>query len=159
MSAQNVTELYDELRQIEKRIKASEGESVVDRWEFGRALVQRRKGKQLPRGVVAAVVKEHRISRSEIHRRMQLADKFTSKDEVSHAWDTCGSWRQIVKTLPKEAAAPKGTFDERIEKRLNRIIDDAEAEGHATALAELLRKAIERVEPSNNADDPSPKPA
>ena len=29
----------------------------------------------------------------------------------------------------------------------------------ATALAELLRKAIERVEPSNNADDPSPKPA
>ena len=30
--------LYDELRGIEARIKAGEGKSIEDRWEFGRVL-------------------------------------------------------------------------------------------------------------------------
>jgi hypothetical protein len=142
--------LYDELRGIEARIKAGEGESVVDRWEFGHALLQRRDGKQLPTGVLAAVAKEHGISRSEIHRRMQFAETFT-KDQVPHAWDTFGSWRRIVsEALPKResAAKPKPTWDERISKRIDRIIDDAETEDQLKTLAELLHKAIERVEPS-----------
>ena len=81
-------QLYDQLRGIKKRIKASEGDSVEARWEFGRALLQSRDGnKQLPKGVVAAMVKEHGISRSEIYRRIQLAEKYKSKEAVSHAWD------------------------------------------------------------------------
>jgi hypothetical protein len=141
--------LYDELRGIEARIKAGEGESVVGRWDFGHALLQRRDGKQLPTGVLAAAAKERGISRSEIHRRMQFAETFT-KDQVTHAWDTFGSWRRIVsEALSKRQAAPKPKpWDKRISKRIDRIIGDAETEGELKALAELFRKAIERVEPS-----------
>ena len=119
-------QLYGELRRIEERIKASEGDSVEARWEFGRALIQRRDGsKQLPRGVVPAIVKEHGISRSEIHRRVQLAEKFTSKEKVSHAWEKYGSWRRLAsEALPKREAAPKPaiTWEERISNDLDRMI-------------------------------------
>jgi len=138
--------LYDQLRGIEERIKDSEGKSVEDRWEFGHALLQRRDGKQLPKGVLAAVMKEHGISRSEIHRRMQFAETFT-KDQVPHAWDTFGSWRRIMReALPNREAGSTRTWDERMGKRIDRIIDDAETEDQLKTLAELLHKAIERVE-------------
>jgi hypothetical protein len=143
--------LYDDLRRIEKLIKDGEGDRVLNRWEFGHALLQRRVGKQLPKGVVASVVKEHGLSRSEIHRRMQLAETFASKDEVSHAWDTFGSWRRIVsEALPKREAADRArpAWDERMHRRIERIIDDAETEDQLKTLAELLHKAIERLESS-----------
>jgi hypothetical protein len=141
--------LYDELRGIEARIKAGEGKSVEDRWEFGHALLQRRDGKQLPTGVRAAVAKEHGISRSEVGHRMRFAETF-ARDEVANAVSDFGSWRGIVKALSKRetAAKPKPAWDERISKRLNRIIDDAETEDRLKTLAELFRKALERVEPS-----------
>jgi hypothetical protein len=140
-------QLQDTLRQIEERIKTSEGDSIIARWEFGRALLQRRDGKQLPKGVLAAVVKEHGISRSEIGHRMRFAETF-ARDEVANAVSDFGSWREIVKALSKRetAAKPKPAWDERISKRLNRIIDDAETEEQYTTLAELFKKALDRVE-------------
>ena len=90
--------LYDELGGIEDRIKAGEGKSVVDRWEFGRALVQRRKGKQLPKGVRAKITEKFGLEPSEITRRMKLADTFATRDEVVDACTRCGgSWRRIIR--------------------------------------------------------------
>ena len=130
--------LYDELRGIEDRIKAGEGKSVVDRWEFGHVLVLRRDGKQLPKGMLAELVNEHGISRSEIHRRMQFAET-SHQVEVPHVWDKFGSWREIVKALPKRETKPKPKpWDERISKRIDRIIDDAETEDQHETLAELF---------------------
>ena len=78
---------------------------------------------------------------------MQLAQKFTTEDEVSHAWDKYGSWRRLAsEALPKKTAPKPSSWDERISNRLNRIIDDAVTEEQFKTLAELLHKAIKRVE-------------
>jgi hypothetical protein len=139
-------QLQDKLRQIEERIKTSEGDSVVARWEFGRALVACQVGKQLLRGHLATVIKDNNISRSEIHRRMQLAKRFETEEEVSRAWATCHSWRRMSKALTKREAAPKPAWDEVINRRLNRIVDDAETEEQLKTLADLFKKALARVE-------------
>ncbi len=148
----STTDIVCELHEIEARIKAGERASVEHRWEFGRALGQRRRGKQLPKGVRAEITEKFGLEPSEITRRMQLADTFATRDEVVDACARCGgSWRRIIReelSKPETAAKPKPAWDERISKRLNRIIDDAETEEQYKKLAELLRNALERVEPS-----------
>jgi hypothetical protein len=149
----STTDIVCELHEIETRIRKSEGESVIDRWKFGRVLIALRGGKkQLPRGLREEITEQFGLEASELTRRMKLADTFATCEEVVDACTRCGgSWRRIIReALPKRetAAKPKPTWDERISKRLNRIIDDAETEDELKTLAELFRKALERVEPS-----------
>ncbi len=93
----------DALKKLSERIAGNEADSILARWEFGRLLLERRKGKQLPRGVLAEVVKTHGISQREVGYRMQFAEKFSTEEEVGNALQTHKSWRRIVsKALPEE---------------------------------------------------------
>lgn len=97
-----------DLRACEERITKGEHDGLLARWEFGRHLLRCREGKQLPKGLLATLVTKHGISRSEIQRRIQFAETFTTKEEVSHACSTYRTWRQVTsKALPKKPPATK----------------------------------------------------
>jgi hypothetical protein len=85
------------------------------RWQFGKALLRRRVSKKLPKGLLDDIIAEHHISRSEIQYRMQFAETFPTKAELSTAVDNHGSWREVRKALPK---SPQGR---RPAKRLGEI--------------------------------------
>jgi hypothetical protein len=61
---------------IEDRINTPDG--IVARWEFGRLLLQQKVDRQLPKGLRAEIAAEFKLESSEITRRMQLAQKFSS---------------------------------------------------------------------------------
>lgn len=87
----------DQLDPIQERIARGETESIMARWEFGQVLVKLRKGKQLPNGLRDDVKTRFGIDGTEVTRRMQLADKFATPEEVADACTRCGrSWRRII---------------------------------------------------------------
>lgn len=77
------------------------GESIRDRWEFGKLMLAQRKGKQLPNGVLDELAERTGKSRAELKFRMQFAERYPTEDEVARALATCTSWTQIKKNLPK----------------------------------------------------------
>lgn len=97
---------------IDKRIDHAEDnaadnirESIRDRWEFGVLMLARRKGKQLPKGMLDALAQATGKSRQELGYRMQFAERFRTDDELSNALETCTSWRQVIAKLPKPEPA------------------------------------------------------
>jgi hypothetical protein len=103
-----LTASVEEFVQIDKRIDAAEDqaadsvrESLRERWEFGKLMLAERKGKQLPKGVLDQLVEATGRSRPELQFRMQFAERYPTEDEVSNALDTCTSWRQVIRSLPK----------------------------------------------------------
>jgi hypothetical protein len=88
-----------ELRPIQDKIIKSGTENIMDRWEFGKLLVEvRGDKKQLPDGMRADIADAFHMEASEITRRMQLADKFNTEAEVRDACTRCGgSWRRIIR--------------------------------------------------------------
>ncbi len=91
-----------DLRACEERVVKGEHDGLIARWEFGRRLLRCREGKQLPKGLVGALVAKHGISRTEIKYRMEFAETFGTKEEVVTAVTTYPSWRQIrSQALPK----------------------------------------------------------
>jgi hypothetical protein len=76
----DVDPLYEELRLLEEDIRRSEGESMVARWEFGRALAKLRVGKRLPKSVRDEITDQFDLQASEITRRMRLADWYATRE-------------------------------------------------------------------------------
>jgi N6-adenosine-specific RNA methylase IME4 len=105
---------------IEQRIGAAEGDGLRARWEFGRELLAKREGKQLPRGLLAKVCEETGASRWEIQTRMRFAERYPTEQEVSDAITHFGSWYGVVHHALAATAddqedgttplAPPGTF-------------------------------------------------
>lgn len=101
---------------IDKRIDHAEDEaadsireSIRDRWEFGVLMLAKRKGKQLPNGMLDTLAQATGKSRQELGYRMQFAERFRTDDEVSNALESCTSWRQVIAKLPKPAPPVKGS--------------------------------------------------
>ncbi len=84
---------------IDALIDSSEADGIEARWQFGKLLLRERVGKQLPKGRLDAIVAATGKSRSELQYRMQFAELCPTRDKVSNALDTCGSWRDIVQGL------------------------------------------------------------
>jgi len=141
-----------ELRELEAAIRKGESTSIESRWRFGHVLLRSRQGKQLPNGMLAAIVAEHGISRSEIQYRIQFAETYPSYDEVSTAVDTYPSWREIRSSLSKKPkAAPAGPLEFTIRFRgrvegwkPEDLTPEAvgEIDGLIEDLTDLLRKAL-----------------
>jgi len=100
----------DEFIVIDKRIDAAEEqeadsrrEHLHERWNFGGLMLAQRKGKQLPKGVMAKLVEATGKSETELSFRARFAERYPTEDEVCTAIQTLGSWRQIKKSLPKPA--------------------------------------------------------
>jgi phage N-6-adenine-methyltransferase len=81
---------------LDKRVDGAEGEGLRARWEFGRLLLAKRVGKQLPKGLLDDIARETGKSRQELGYRMQFAEKFPTEEEVSNAVGKFGSWHGIV---------------------------------------------------------------
>lgn len=135
-----------ELDPFQKDIEARESDSIVARWEFGQILVKQRVGKQLPREIRAEITEHFHLEASEITRRMQLADKFTTPEEVMDAFTRCGkSWRRIIReVLPKNPRKPKETsWEERAKAKLDRLLAEAGgSDERRDALDALLEEAL-----------------
>ena len=96
----DVNLVVSQLDPHQKQISEHEAGSIIARWEFGRVLrVHIPEGKkQLPVGVRAAVTEKYELEASEITRRMQLAEKFATQEQVVDACTRCGdSWRRIIR--------------------------------------------------------------
>jgi hypothetical protein len=141
------TVVVGELHQIEERIREDEGKSIKARREFGQKLLdQRGDNGRMPYGLLADVINKNGISRSEIHRRMQLAEKFKTDSQVSRAWDKYGSWRRLAsEELPKtpRKEKPEKSWKEHLEDHLHRVMDTP---SRRKAVAELLRAALHKLE-------------
>jgi N6-adenosine-specific RNA methylase IME4 len=104
---------------LDAKVDAAEGDGILARWEFGRALLQERIGKQLPKGRLDELVKATGKSREELGCRMRFAERYASEAEVRNLVTDFGSWHGIVnEALAKQqhepvhspVVAPPGTF-------------------------------------------------
>jgi hypothetical protein len=96
------------LRQIEERIQDNEATGIRERWESGRLLLQKREGKQLPKGLLDEAANVLSVSRSELSKRMQFAQTIRTEDELRKTLTKFPTWNLIItKALPKKKKKPE----------------------------------------------------
>lgn len=106
------------LRKCEEEIRSGESTGIEARWEFGRALLKRREGKQLPKGLLGAVKAEFGLSPGEVQARMRFAEQFADKPKVLDAVKHFGTWKRIThEALPKKQVKRKRKSPEQLEVR------------------------------------------
>jgi DNA N-6-adenine-methyltransferase (Dam) len=90
----------ERLVSLDRKVDAAEGDGILARWEFGRALLaERGAGKQLPNGRLDAVAAIIGKDRSEVKYRMLFAGRYQTRDEVVHAMHHFTSWFSIRNEL------------------------------------------------------------
>ncbi len=110
---------------LEQKIAADEFGGIKHRWDFGRALLKEKAGRQkLPDGMLADIVAAAtaaglKVSEREIQRRIKCAEVYVNDRQLRHACDAMGSWRALV-----NANFPPAESDDP---------DDLEAAGISTA--------------------------
>ena len=87
---------HSEFLALDARVDQAEGDGIRARWEFGRELLRKRVGKQLPRGLLDELVAATGKSRTELQYRVQFAERYPDEEQLSNALDTYGSWFRIV---------------------------------------------------------------
>jgi phage N-6-adenine-methyltransferase len=113
VSAEPVADLgLARLVHLDKDVDAAEGEGLRARWEFGRELLARRVGKQLPSGVLDEIASATGKPRSELQHRMRFAEKYATAAEVSTAVDTLKSWTEVRDGLYETTAQRLVASDE-----------------------------------------------
>lgn len=96
--------VVDELVRLDRRVDVAEGEGILARWEFGRGLLARRVGKQLPHGLLDEVVEATGKNRRELQYRVKFAETFTTEAEVCTAVHTFGCWAELRESLYETTA-------------------------------------------------------
>jgi len=91
---------------LEEKIVEHDRGSNLARWEFGRWLLDQRKGKKLPNGLLAELVAATGKSRSELQYRVQFAERYSTKKALSKVLDSGLSWHDII-----SAALPAPSID------------------------------------------------
>lgn len=137
-----------ELDPYDKAIREDEGRSIEARWDFGRVLrAQIPVGKkQLPKDLRAQIAEKYKLEASEITRRMQLAEKFKTQEEVVDACTRRGwSWRRMIREeLPKSPRGQRETaWEYRAKAKLDKLMGEAgESDERRDELVALLRSAL-----------------
>lgn len=116
--------MLESLERIEAAIRASDGEAIRARWEFGRQVIAQREGKQLPRGLSPEICRRAGISAEELSRRTRIAEAY-SQTELSHLCESPGvTWTAIVNGLPRtKRASPKQPAKPRATPTANTVKD------------------------------------
>ena len=87
---------------LENKILGAEADGVVVRWQFGKALLAERIGKQLPKGRLAEIAAAVNLKNTrELHHRMRLAELYPTETQVRTAVHTYKSWTAIRQTLAR----------------------------------------------------------
>lgn len=93
------------LARIEQSVRASDGEAILARWDFGRAVLEQRVGKQLPKGLRDAICECVKLGHQELTNRVRVAEHY-DRQEVSRKLDTSPTtWTALVDGLPKKKRA------------------------------------------------------
>jgi len=101
--AGQVMPLDEALTKLELVIRQGEADSIVARWEFGKALLPYRSGmKRLPNGFLRDLLATLKIGKSEVSARMLFAETFPDRSQLSALVDLYGNWTKIKSILPKE---------------------------------------------------------
>ena len=146
----DVNLVVSQLDPHQKQISEHEANSIIARWEFGRVLrahIPEGK-KQLPEGVRAAITDKYKLEASEITRRMQLAEKFTTEKQVVDACTRCDdSWRRIIReelVKRRDGNSRKETpWIDKQRKLFTRALNEAgESDERHDALVALLQAAL-----------------
>ena len=120
---------FETLLIIDKRIDASEAESMHDRWEFGQSMLEARGGKKrLPNGYLAALVERTGKSQTELSNRLRFAEMYPTEAELSNALESFTSWHELVENLYEAKPKENGETDEEFLARL-RAEDAAHEDG------------------------------
>ena len=83
-------------RQLETRIKKGDLAALTARWLFGcKLLAERGDAKRLPDGRLEELANALATSRAELKNRIQFAEEYPTKADVSAAFDEYGSWSEI----------------------------------------------------------------
>jgi 16S rRNA G966 N2-methylase RsmD len=85
--------------ELDRKVDTAEGDGIMARWEFGREVLAERVGKQLPKGRLDEIAAAIGKSRQEIGRRLIFASRYPTREEVSHAVRTFGSWHDIAEAM------------------------------------------------------------
>lgn len=134
---------YARYLRLEKYITASDTGGIIERWRFGRRLIEddtaTTPAGNLRHGVLAkltgnASVRGYALSEREIQRRVQCARTYTTEDEIRRAVADFQTWRDLADAgfPPVEAPPDELPFDPR----------DADEVARDTARA-LARRAQE----------------
>lgn len=98
-----------DLREWDARVDAAEDDGIRARWEYGQALLRRRVGKQLPKGLLDEEVAKTGKSRSELKQRVWFATVYPTEREMVTAVTTFKSWTEIRDSLAKPRPVPVTT--------------------------------------------------
>jgi hypothetical protein len=105
----------DALARIQEAIRASDGDAILARWEFGSEVIALREGKQLPRGVSAEICLRAGISNKELSNRTRVAETYDQAELRSQLRSSDLTWTDLVNGLPKTRPAPKRPPKQRVE--------------------------------------------
>ena len=139
--------VLDALKPIQEKISKSESESILDRWEFGNLLVAKRGDKkQLPNGMRADIADHFNLEASEITRRMQLAEKFKTHEQVMDACNKYGgAWRRLIREelVKRREAEKRSPWGALAQARVDRLVKESgESDGRHDELVVLLKAAL-----------------
>lgn len=127
--------------ELEQRIRGSEREALLARWEFGRVLLTEREangGKKLPNGRLEELANALAIGRTELKNRIQFAEEYPDADAALAEF---GSWHEIcrrglgdrrdAKQRERQARTPANTYavPERFHERIGRLAQHAQRAG------------------------------
>jgi hypothetical protein len=134
----------EEFITIDKRIDTAEEqvgdlmrESLRDRWEFGRLMLSKRRGKKLPDRMLAGLAEVTGKSLSELGYRMRFAERYSTEGEFTNALVNFTSWRQIIKSLPKPSLQGNSKREPAVPKRDPRQDHIAELSGQGLSRKEI----------------------
>lgn len=96
--------LGHDLAELEAKIREGEATAIEARWLYGHKLLRRKVGKQMPKGLVPALVARDGVSEREIQYRVKFAEKCSTQEEVRTAVRTYGSWHEIRTELLTESS-------------------------------------------------------
>lgn len=82
--------------ELDHEIDEAEGDALMARWQFGRAVLSERSGKQLPAGRLDEIAEMIGKSRAEIKHRANFASRYPTEAEVANAVSHFKSWHSIV---------------------------------------------------------------
>jgi hypothetical protein len=115
---------WRELEKLERRIAASDGGGVLERWHYGQEILKAKAGKKrIPDGMLEDLVKaagtkptkrgerKSAISVREIRNRVRLAEVYPTEAHVRQIFAELGLWSEIIAQGFPEVIVDEAMFD------------------------------------------------
>lgn len=100
-----------ELIKIENQMGRVGGWNIHDRWKSGRLLISLRSPEShyLPKGRLTTVAATLKVSTRELSDRMRVADAYRTDAAFKKAARQCGTWTELLRSLPPTREARTGS--------------------------------------------------